>query len=188
MVAFRGTDPFDADGWSTDIDVAHYDLAGVGKVHRGFLKALGLRLESDDDPGDATDIAYFGIVADLLKILDHSPKAEIIVTGHSLGAALALLFAAGLVMNRGDDDDTSDEAIVLRNLAGVYTYGQPRIGDEAFGRFVATGFERYNVTYKRFVYCNDVVPRIPFDDDSFEYKHFGKCYYFNRDYAGEVCM
>ncbi|EXC32850.1 hypothetical protein L484_009550 [Morus notabilis] len=188
VVAFRGTDPFSADGWSTDIDLSYYEIENVGKVHRGFAKALGIiqndntmpsqLLEQNKDGIDLKPYAYYEIVKLLKGILLLNPKAKFIVTGHSLGGALSVMFAAALAMH--------GEADLLGKLQGVYTYGQPRVGDEQFGTYMEQKLSKYNLSYNRYVYSFDLVPRIPFDDNSFLYKHFGKCLFFNSLYKGKV--
>ncbi|CAN6927211.1 unnamed protein product [Brassica oleracea var. botrytis] len=46
--------------------------------------------------------------------------------------------------------------------------------------------KKHGIEYERFVYNNDMVTRVPFDDKIlFGYKHYGSCNYFNSLYKGK---
>jgi predicted lipase len=71
VVAFRGTD--DLASFAADFDIEPYDVAGVGKVYRGFWKA-------------------WEVIS--LPVLAAVAGRPVTLVGHSLGAALALVAAA----------------------------------------------------------------------------------------------
>jgi len=222
LVSFRGTEPFDAHDWSTDFDYSWYQIPNVGKIHIGFLEALGLGnrnqpttfysnlqekdtnsanvgpnhssknnssslfsgTDSDEDQPlvpektAAEKTAYAIVRSKLRSLLEEHKDAKFIVTGHSLGGALAILFPTVLVVH--------EETEIMERLLGVYTFGQPRIGNRQLGRFMEPHLDRPVPKYFRVVYCNDIVPRLPYDDKTFLYKHFGQCLYYNSHYIEKV--
>ncbi|KAF5808998.1 putative triacylglycerol lipase [Helianthus annuus] len=192
VVAFRGISPFNAKDWMTDFDISWYELKDennsktIDRIHGGFMKALGLEKikgwpKELEPPPNATKehpFAFYKIREMLKDILEKNSNAKFIVTGHSLGGALAILFAGVLGLH--------EETWLLKRLEGVYTFGQPRVGDERFGRYMMKMMEDQDVRYFRYVYGNDIVLRLPFDDKSLFFKHFGTTLYFNSFYDDKV--
>ncbi|XP_059455460.1 triacylglycerol lipase OBL1-like [Corylus avellana] len=184
VVAFRGTSPFDPVAWQTDVDLSWFKLEGVGKIHAGFFKALG-RQKGKGWPKEIQEgskqpqYAYYVIRQRLREILEKNESAKFILTGHSLGGALAILFVTVLAMH--------EEELLLNRLEGVYTFGQPRVGDKQLGDYMKEKLKEYNVRHLRYVYCHDMVPRIPYDDEAnLFFEHWGPCIYYNSFYKGKV--
>ncbi|KAL3681566.1 hypothetical protein R1sor_024522 [Riccia sorocarpa] len=202
VVAFRGTEPFNTLDWSTDFDFSWLEVPGLGKVHVGFLEALGFghrhRLETiaemdfrarqqrvrPNRAGDKSEVppdvhvpaekdkkmrAYFHITALVEELMNQNPNAKLFLTGHSLGGALANLYAALLFYYK--------EEKLTNNLAALYTFGQPRVGDEEYAEFLISNIREES--YWRIVYSMDMIPRVPFDDKLFQFKHAGLCFYFD---------
>lgn len=169
LVAFRGTEPTHvldllADAKCALVDAAVSSLADdgtprreivklpSGKAHGGFLRALGWALDDIDKA-----------VSDAVG--DGHPR-KLWITGHSLGAALATLYAARVQYASGSD--------VLANVKvqGLYTFGSPRVGDD---EFVASLAEPLAKLTFRFVNHEDLVTRVA--PRAFGYGHVGRLMY-----------
>ena len=104
---------------------------GVAMVHRGFME-------------DSTSVLW-GIVNQLRAAQVTNPTANIHITGHSLGAAMAEILAYEL----------SKLGFVIR---WVITFGKPRVGNKGWQRL-------YNRTLRcvsvRVSNCNDIVTVVP---------------------------
>ena len=136
LVCFRGTQGF-AD-WMVDLDLLS-TRRGYGTVHRGFLGA-------------------FKVVEDqLANAIQGLGERKLIVTGHSLGGALATIAAA--------------EWQAVFPISWVYTFGQPAVGK---GEFVDFMGEHYSRTFIRFVNDDDIIARVPPT-----YRHFGRLCHFD---------
>ena len=141
MIVFRGTEPTEFSDIVADIKAWPKESETIGMVHAGFKQEL--------------DKVYTNITQWLRKV----QSKNLVVTGHSLGAAMATLFAAR-EYQRGAN-------------VTLYTYGSPRAGNNEF----AKQFE--NIPTYRFVNTNDVVCTIPF-----LYKHVGELHYMS--YTGNI--
>ncbi|MCR9247660.1 MAG: lipase family protein [bacterium] len=156
IVAFRGTETNVEDFW-TDAQFVLRDWSAGGKVHTGFHDALA----------DVWD----QLVAYLKSIGANTEKdgKTVWLTGHSLGGALAVLAASRLCHKN------------LTAVAGLYTIGQPRVGDADFVKGLD---DVMGGRYFRYVNHRDVVPRVP--ARAMKYHHTGKVLYFNGDGVLEV--
>jgi pimeloyl-ACP methyl ester carboxylesterase len=111
VVAFAGTDPVVASNWITDFNIR----TGSGGIHSGF--------------SDGVERVWPTLVAAL-----KGTTKPISLIGHSLGGALAVVAAWRLI---GDGSELSETMpfggiIDTARIAGVLTFGMPRVGDAGF--------------------------------------------------------
>jgi hypothetical protein len=149
VLASRGTDPSDAVSLLSETQVMHRDFCS-GRVHAGFYAAVEAVW---DEVHEALAAARQGVAldGDGKKKPALSPLETLYVTGHSLGGAMALLAAARLHCE--DYSDWSPEHLVR----GIYTFGQPMVGDAAF----MEGCRGFQARLHRHVYRQDLVPHLP---------------------------
>jgi predicted lipase len=144
VIAFKGTSTIR--DWLTDLDVAKKAVSNGVRVHSGFLS-------------DADSILPKIIAALLPPGADKSKLKPLLITGHSLGGALATLVAFDLQQ-------------ACLPVQAVYTFASPRVGNAGF-RAAYNGLLG-NKTF-RVACAGDLVPLIPGIFTSFRdgYRHVG---------------
>jgi len=162
IIAFRGSQTDRVkdkiEDIQTDIDIAQVPFRGMGKVHRGFSRALE---------------SIWPAVIKILNSFDPKHEKKLWITGHSLGGALAMLtFSALHFRHQGEDTHWWAENAFL------YTFGQPRVGDKTFAAHLSALARR---RIYRVVNNKDPVTFIPFFKG---YKHVGRRLYIN--YNGKI--
>lgn len=142
VLSFEGSE--DLENFITDAEAWHVDFKVPGapsgvEVHSGFYNAYN---------SVATRVR-----SQLTSLRDSYASYRLLVTGHSLGAALASIAAIDLDMNNVWDD------------IYVYSFGLPRVGNFAYAQFFnSTITTKYHVTHNR-----DLVPHLP--PESFGFHH-----------------
>jgi hypothetical protein len=149
VTGFRGTEVAKIYDWLTDVDTPPVPgPANKGFVHYGFHQALQ---------------SVYPQVRDTIDEFRDNGQS-IWFTGHSLGAALAMLAGARLYF---------EEPKLLAD--GIYTFGQPRTCE----RLLAAAHNKaFADRCYRFVNNNDIVPRLPPEP---VYTHVDALRYFDAD-------
>jgi hypothetical protein len=120
----------------------------------------GLPVDYDLHPSDGSRVLGFFYrrylddfrVQLLLKLKDmvnswYDSGYSVVFTGHSLGGAIAIHAAADALL----------EGIISKQKVYIYTFGQPRVGNDAFmNQFIHEADEYY-----RLVHYNELVPHVP---------------------------
>lgn len=121
LIAFRGTEPDEAADIAIDLGAVLEPWGQGGRVHAGFAHS------------------FSRIRAQIERWMSGHPVGDgaLVVTGHSLGAALATLAAAAWRADR------------------LVTFGSPRVGDQDFVALLPS------VAIERYVNCCDIVTRVP---------------------------
>ena len=151
VVSFSGTDPLSIRNWIEDLNFikTSYPYCSGCEVHQGFYNTF-------------TSVA--STVLNLTQTLRTSyPSASISITGHSLGAALAAHCAA----------EFTHQNIPFLTL---YTYGMPRVGNEAFEKWYTTAVPG---TF-RVVHRKDPVPQLP--PQNWGFHHMPYEIFYVKDY------
>jgi triacylglycerol lipase len=168
VLAFRGTK--DWKNWMTDLQATAVRFAWifqgageVGEIHAGVGHALfdawqKIQIALDEviprPPADSDPAAVANV-----------KERTLWLTGHSLGGALAVVAGAAFSMWTEQ---------VKRQINGIYTFGQPRIG---LYRFCGEYDHQLQARTFRFVNKKDLVPRVPFR--GWDYADVGSMIHFD---------
>jgi len=132
VLVFRGS--LEAGNWVTNLNAFQSEWRRGGYVHSGFKNA------------------FYSVWHDVRETL-LSLKMPVFYTGHSLGAALAVLAASEMPPR------------------AAYTFGAPRIGDFDF----VYSMRRRNIY--RIVNHQDIVPNVPPSGILYDFFHVGEPHY-----------
>lgn len=134
-VVLRGTES--ESNWVVDLKFgfAEYPKCSGCKVHEGFYEA-----EQNVSAGVEKEVA---------RLLQLYPDYAVILTGHSLGAAIATLLTIDLI----------DSGIMISNNNNIklFTFGSPRVGNPALSSWISSKLPVSN----RITHCKDPVPHYP---------------------------
>ncbi|KAL5215649.1 hypothetical protein ABZP36_007050 [Zizania latifolia] len=185
VVAFRGTPPLDVARWCADLDPSWYKIPRLGRAHAAYTHALGAQRNIgwpkwvEYIKGKPQKVyAYYTIRDAVKQLMEANGKARLLVTGHGSGGALAVLFATVLAYHR--------EKTVLDRLAGVYTFGQPQVGDAMLAMFAERNLDRPRKRHFRITYGDDPLPRLPHESSAAHFLHFGLGLHFDSFYNLKV--
>ncbi|THH26543.1 hypothetical protein EUX98_g7640 [Antrodiella citrinella] len=140
VVAHQGTDPENLLSDANDVEIAHVTMNTT--LFPGAAKGVEVHDGFQATQGRTADL----VLSTVKSALSSSGFKTVLVTGHSLGAAVAVLDATMLKMQLSSD-------ISIKSV----TFGQPRVGNQAFANMVdslLSGFVR--VTNQ-----HDIVPIVP---------------------------
>lgn len=133
VASFRGTDK----NWQLGQELLHHALVNqTWDPHPGTLV--------NEYFIKATDLLWANMSRTIDDLQKGHPGYEVWLTGHSMGGAMAMITALRA-------------ATFLELPPVVYTFGQPRSGNAAFGRLV----ERRLLKLIRLVNAADPVPNVP---------------------------
>ena len=151
VVAFRGT--VNVQNWIANLDATQVTYQGCSGclVHQGFYNAF-----------QSVEAYLRKNVQTLLALFR---DANIFVTGHSSGGGIATLAVLDLKEIFGTVDQ-------------FYSFGQPRVGNEAFANF----FTSEIVKRFRVIHYADIVPHVP-PQVPIPYAHFASEIWYDEKMA-----
>ncbi|KAI7872485.1 Alpha/Beta hydrolase protein [Spinellus fusiger] len=150
QLVFRGS--ISIPNWVADLSFAKksYPPVDGAEVHSGFY--------------DSYISSQFVVVPIVLDQLDKYPSYRVLVTGHSLGGAIATVATLDLYQR--------DIRLSNANLF-AQTYGGPRVGDANFAYY----FSSTGISFERTVNNRDLVPHLP--PQKFGFLHAGVEYWID---------
>lgn len=174
LVSFRGSQGLK--DWINNLKFSKVDLSPViggpcpgCKVHLGFQQ-------------DYTNLRVRITNKVRSLVNSNSGVSHIIVTGHSLGGAMANLASWDMLVNQWAEAEHPEQVSAFANTPILlYTFGQPRVGNEAFSSRL-----RQSVKHTwRVVNKADIVPHLP--PHSFGFQHIGVEVWFASKTSGQKC-
>lgn len=141
--------------WANNLDaiLTDYPHCSSCKVHKGFYKA------------EQKVISY--VTSSVKSLRQKFPSYSVVVTGHSLGAAMATLTAVDLQHS---------------GVSGIrlFNFGSPRVGNDQFAVWTSS----YITSRSRVTHYKDMVPHVPMHE---RFKHISGEWYEDKDHSLRQC-
>lgn len=150
VLCYRGTEPTNLGNWFGNADVGPDAVALAGEeagFHSGFYR--NLRMTRRVVIEELNHAIEGRSLADPSRRVDH-PLEALYLTGHSLGGAMAVLFAISTAAD-------PDSAAIAERLRAVYTFGQPM----ALAQPVPTVASKVGARVFRHIMVRDMIPALP---------------------------
>lgn len=174
LIAFRGSS--NLNNWNADFDGTWMALEDPGPeeedvmVHRGFY------------------LTYLNLESKLINYLQQNSCSDILITGHSLGAAQSTL--ASYFLTNGPYLKKKYDVVPF-NIVYSYQFESPRVGNTRFAELytlqVANEFKAFRVTYGK-----DMVIFLPtpnWNNDGMKYTHVNyEVYYPSLSATPKKCL
>jgi hypothetical protein len=129
-IALRGTETIEE--MQKDLDYSQVSIGNGIKVHKGFNDVCNT------------------VIRAIKTAIKENDKSTIVISGHSLGAAVAILL--GYYINK--DNDINQGNLIIK----VYTFAPPRVGNK---QFCDEYDNEDNLKLYRYVNTCDIVPTLP---------------------------
>jgi hypothetical protein len=158
VLAIRGTEP--GEEWTDIISqlMKPFKVSGKGNIGVGWESLYETFCVTDGRTMKALKGTFSEQADELLR--EHAARPSVQVTGHSLGAALATLYAA-------ENSFTHHQHTPIRSL---YTFGSPMVGDDIF----ADAFDEAGLESWRISNVQDWAPKLPLVLPFAPYHHIRK--------------
>lgn len=173
-VTFRGTDIMEFPDVLANLNILWDDYGPATKVTGIMNKHKNDHVPTVDIPGKVqrgwnrkvfNPRLYIPLSEKILQTKKDYPEYGVVIAGHSLGAALSILYGAYVAKHV-----LPDEAVEVMNL------GAPRVGDETFYQSLQ---KIPNLTIWRLVFRDDIVARCP--PMWMGYRHVGHMLHWDKD-------
>jgi predicted lipase len=158
FIGFRGSS--NIQNWLDNLQISQinpYDDQFIA-VEKGFYKIYDSLQNSLHNTIDELSLKY--------------QTTNILITGHSLGGAIASLFAFDIYYHS-----------FPYHIESLITFGSPRVGNDYFSEYMHS----FKITSYRITHYYDIVPHVP--EEFFNYKHISEEIWYsenNMDYL--ICQ
>ena len=165
VLSFRGTEPKQVSDIVADANIRPVPT-NMGKMHAGFSDRVASLWDEAEPACGLTE--PIGSYLRARHAFDGTGRpvrrgAELYITGHSLGGAMAnVALTRTVTENCAAKGQTREDPCFLTYVpvSGLVTFGSPRVGDMSWAKGMTTYLEDRTAAY-RFVNGRDVVTTIP---------------------------